>query len=74
MKQISKSKCKLLPLDSEHNAIFQLNDFNKPNNVESITLTASGGPFRRYNLQKLRKVTLKDALKHPNWKWETKLQ
>ena len=73
MKQISKSKCKLLPLDSEHNAIFQLNDFNKPNNVESITLTASGGPFRRYNLQKLRKVTLKDALKHPNWKMGNKI-
>ena len=45
MKKISKSKCKLLPLDSEHNAIFQLCDFNKSNNVESITLTASGGPF-----------------------------
>ena len=73
MNQISKFKCKLLPLDSEHNAIFQLNDFNKPNNVESITLTASGGPFRKYNLQRLKKVTLYDALKHPNWKMGNKI-
>ena len=73
MKKISKSKCKLLPLDSEHNAIFQLCDFNKSNNVESITLTASGGPFRNYNLQKLKKVTLKNALKHPNWKMGNKI-
>ena len=73
IKQISKSKCKLIPLDSEHNAIFQLNDFNKPNNVESITLTASGGPFRKYNLQRLKKVTLNDALKHPNWKMGNKI-
>ena len=73
MKKISKSKCKLLPLDSEHNAIFQLCDFNKSNNVESITLTASGGPFRNYNLQKLKKATLTNALKHPNWKMGNKI-
>ena len=73
MKKISKSKCKLLPLDSEHNAIFQLCDFNKSNNVESITLTASGGPFRNYNLQKLKKATLTNALKHPNWKMGSKI-
>ena len=73
MKKISKSKCKLLPLDSEHNAIFQLCDFNKSNNVESITLTASGGPFRNYNLQKLSKATLNNALKHPNWKMGSKI-
>ena len=73
MKKISKSKCKLLPLDSEHNAIFQLCDFNKSNNVESITLTASGGPFRNYNLQKLKKATLKKALKHPNWRMGNKI-
>ena len=73
MKKISKSKCKLLPLDSEHNAIFQLCNFNKSNNVESITLTASGGPFRNYNLQKLKKATLTNALKHPNWKMGSKI-
>ena len=73
MNKISKSKCKLLPLDSEHNAIFQLFDFNKSNNVDSITLTASGGPFRNYNLQKLKNVTLNQALKHPNWKMGQKI-
>ena len=73
MNKISKYKCKLLPLDSEHNAIFQLFDFNKSNNVDSITLTASGGPFRNYNLQKLKKVTLNQALKHPNWKMGQKI-
>ena len=73
MNKIAKSKCKLLPLDSEHNAIFQLCNFNRPNNVESITLTASGGPFRNFNLQKLKKVTLKNALKHPNWKMGNKI-
>ena len=73
MEKIAKSKCKLLPLDSEHNAIFQLCDFNKSNNVESNTLTASGGPFRNYNLQKLKKATLKKALKHPNWRMGNKI-
>jgi len=73
MEKIAKSKCKLLPLDSEHNAIFQLCDFNRSNNVESITLTASGGPFRNYNLQKLKKATLKKALKHPNWRMGNKI-
>ena len=73
MKELAKYKCKLLPLDSEHNAIFQLCDFNKPNGVESITLTASGGPFRRCNLQKLKKATLKNALNHPNWKMGNKI-
>ena len=73
MRKLAKSKCKLIPLDSEHNAIFQLCDFNKSNNVESITLTASGGPFRNYNLQKLKKATLKKALKHPNWKMGNKI-
>ena len=73
MNKISKYECKLLPLDSEHNAIFQLFDFNKSNNVDSITLTASGGPFRNYNLQKLKKVTLNQALKHPNWKMGQKI-
>ena len=73
MEKIAKSKCKLLPLDSEHNAIFQLCDFNKSNNVESITLTASGGPFRNYNLQKLKKATLKKDLKHHNWRMGNKI-
>ena len=73
MDNISKYNCKLLPLDSEHNAIFQLCDFNKPNIVESITLTASGGPFRKYTLKQLQNANLKKALKHPNWKMGNKI-
>ena len=73
MNKIKKSNCKLLPVDSEHNALFQLFDFNKSNNVDTIILTASGGPFRNFNLKKLKKVKLKDALCHPNWKMGHKI-
>ena len=73
MDKINKSKCKLLPLDSEHNAIFQLCDFKKSNNVDSITLTASGGPFRKYNFKQLNNATLKNALNHPNWTMGNKI-
>lgn len=56
----------ILPVDSEHSAIFQcLNGEGSP--IEKILLTASGGPFRQKNLDELRFVTKSDALKHPNW-------
>ncbi len=74
MKEIKKYDCELLPVDSEHNAIFQLCNSSKlSNDIESITLTASGGPFRKYNLNQLRKATLQKALKHPNWKMGSKI-
>jgi len=73
MDKIKKFNCKLLPIDSEHNSIFQLCDFKDPKIIESITLTASGGPFRGYSLSDFRKVTLKKALKHPNWKMGNKI-
>ena len=73
MDKIKKCNCKLLPLDSEHNSIFQLCDFKNPKIIESITLTASGGPFRRYRLSDFKKITLKKALKHPNWKMGNKI-
>lgn len=57
----------ILPIDSEHNAIFQLLDGKKAEEVENIILTASGGPFRNYPREKLDKVTVEEALKHPNW-------
>ncbi len=58
---------RILPLDSEHNALFQV--FEEPNRdtIEAITLTASGGPFRTWDAAKLRRATVADALKHPNW-------
>ena len=71
--KINKYNCKLLPLDSEHNAIFQLCDFKNPSIIDSITLTASGGPFRKHKLSDLKKVNLKQALKHPNWKMGKKI-
>ena len=57
----------ILPIDSEHNAVFQLLDGKEAAEVENIILTASGGPFRNYPLDKLDKVTVEEALKHPNW-------
>ena len=70
---VNKHNCKLLPLDSEHNAIFQLYDYEDPSIIESITLTASGGPFKDYNLNDLKKANLKQALNHPNWKMGKKI-
>ena len=58
---------RILPVDSEHSAIFQSLRGNKKNRIATILLTASGGPFRNYTAAKLKKVTLEDALKHPNW-------
>ena len=58
---------RILPVDSEHSAIFQSLRGNKKNRIAKILLTASGGPFRNYTAAELKKVTLEDALKHPNW-------
>ena len=63
----------ILPVDSEHSAIFQsLNGENRAE-VDKIILTASGGPFRGYSREMLKKVTLEDALKHPNWSMGRKI-
>lgn len=56
----------ILPVDSEHSAIFQ-SLVGEPGGVDKILLTASGGPFRGYSRERLAHVTLADALKHPNW-------
>lgn len=58
---------RLLPVDSEHSAIFQCLQGNDGNRIDKILLTASGGPFRGYTKKQLESVTLEDALKHPNW-------
>lgn len=58
---------KLLPVDSEHSAIFQCLEGNRDRKVRRILLTASGGPFRKYSKEELKKVTLDQALKHPKW-------
>jgi 1-deoxy-D-xylulose-5-phosphate reductoisomerase len=57
----------IVPVDSEHNAIFQCLEMRNLEHVEQITLTASGGPFRTTALEQLRHATPQDALRHPNW-------
>jgi 1-deoxy-D-xylulose-5-phosphate reductoisomerase len=57
----------MIPVDSEHSAIFQCLAGEDPENVEKITLTASGGPFLKMSFEELQKVKPKDALRHPNW-------
>ena len=63
----------ILPVDSEHSAIFQSLQGNEGNEIERILLTASGGPFRGKSLDELEKVTVKDALAHPNWSMGKKI-
>lgn len=60
-------KTKILPVDSEHSAIFQCLTGENKSSVKKIILTASGGPFRNLNKDELKYVTVKDALHHPNW-------
>ncbi len=67
MEQASKSGARILPVDSEHNAIFQVFDFNAERSVEKIILTASGGPFWDRRRDCLKDVTPAQAVKHPNW-------
>ena len=63
----------IYPVDSEHSAIFQclVGEFHNP--IEKIYLTASGGPFRGFSISDLQKVTLEQALKHPNWSMGAKI-
>ena len=64
---VKECNVRLLPVDSEHSAIFQCLQGNEKNKIDKILLTASGGPFRGYTKEQLKSVTLEDALKHPNW-------
>ncbi|MCI5603656.1 MAG: 1-deoxy-D-xylulose-5-phosphate reductoisomerase [Clostridiales bacterium] len=64
---------KILPVDSEHSAIFQSLQGNKKSQLSKILLTASGGPFRNTPKEELKNVTVKDALKHPNWSMGRKI-
>ncbi len=63
----------IIPVDSEHSAIFQCLNGRDKNRIKKIILTASGGPFYGMNEQQLQSVTLKDALKHPNWSMGAKI-
>ncbi|TYA14319.1 1-deoxy-D-xylulose-5-phosphate reductoisomerase [Paenibacillus faecis] len=68
-----KKGVSLLPVDSEHSAIFQCLNGERAEDAERITLTASGGSFRDLNRDQLRHVTVEDALKHPNWSMGAKV-
>lgn len=61
----------ILPVDSEHSAIFQCLEMNNP--ISKVILTASGGPFRTFNMEQLATVTKEQALKHPNWSMGAKI-
>jgi 1-deoxy-D-xylulose-5-phosphate reductoisomerase len=63
----------LLPVDSEHSAIFQCLQGNRREEVDKLILTASGGPFLKTPLKQLNRVTVAQALKHPNWKMGRKI-
>ena len=63
----------ILPVDSEHSAIFQSLNGERQNRIAKILLTASGGPFRGKKREELEQVTLEDALKHPNWSMGRKI-
>jgi 1-deoxy-D-xylulose-5-phosphate reductoisomerase len=70
---LEKYKVTLVPVDSEHNALFQLVESQKRENIASLTLTASGGSFRDLPLEKLKNVTVEEALNHPTWKMGPKI-
>ncbi len=67
MQEVRRCGATLLPVDSEHNAIWQCFDLDRADTVERIILTASGGPFRERALEDMREVTPKEAVAHPNW-------
>lgn len=73
MKAASKQGVKILPIDSEHSAIFQCIQGNKNNNISHILLTASGGPFRGKIKEELVHIGPKEALKHPTWSMGKKI-
>jgi 1-deoxy-D-xylulose-5-phosphate reductoisomerase len=67
MRRAAAAGATVLPVDSEHNAIFQALGAGRREDVRRIVLTASGGPFRTWSLEAIRKVTVEQALKHPTW-------
>lgn len=73
MDAVRKKGIRLLPVDSEHSAIFQSLEGNEGRKISKILLTASGGPFRGFTIKQLEEVTLEQALKHPNWSMGRKI-
>ena len=72
-KLASKNNTEIIPVDSEHYSIFKLIENLNQNEIEKIYLTASGGPFLNYKKKELRRISPKEALKHPKWKMGKKI-
>lgn len=73
MQRARERKVDIIPIDSEHSAIFQCLQGNEPGDLQRIMLTASGGPFRNYSKEELAGVSPEQALKHPNWSMGAKI-
>lgn len=71
--EVKKHGATLLPVDSEHNAIFQVFDAKHPDYIERVTITASGGPFREWTSEQMKTATPAQAVKHPNWNMGAKI-
>ena len=71
--EVEKHKATLIPVDSEHSAIFQIFDFEQIDRVEKIILTASGGPFRTREIKDMGSITPAEAVAHPNWDMGAKI-
>jgi 1-deoxy-D-xylulose-5-phosphate reductoisomerase len=73
MEMVSRYGVKLYPVDSEHSAVFQSIEGHRSQDISKIILTASGGPFRNTPVDQLARVTVRDALNHPNWSMGRKI-
>jgi 1-deoxy-D-xylulose-5-phosphate reductoisomerase len=73
LKAAKKSGAKILPIDSEHNAIFQIFEQENLDKIERIILTASGGPFLNFSTAQMKNITARQAIKHPNWSMGAKI-
>ncbi|MBI2661475.1 1-deoxy-D-xylulose-5-phosphate reductoisomerase [Candidatus Woesearchaeota archaeon] len=73
MNEVKKNNVSLMPIDSEHSAIFQCLNGEDINDVKKITITCSGGPFKNFTKEQLKNATKEDALKHPTWNMGAKI-
>ena len=72
-KESKKNNGSIIPVDSEHNAIFQVINSQKNNTIRKVIITASGGPFRNHTKEMMENVSVKEALNHPNWSMGDKI-
>ena len=73
LQEAELTNAKVIPIDSEHSAIFQALNGEKPERIKKIILTATGGPFRTFSLKQMENITVKQALNHPNWSMGAKI-